>query len=586
MRNPRRFLSLRSFVTVIISLIVTVILLCTTLFFYFKTSSVLTKNYKESITNQLSQVNQQFTDQIDSIDSIIPLFLSNTMILDALESGSSTGRSSESQFLIERQMSYIYYSTSLASKNLTNCIYIICADNTIFSTYTSGALEPLAHQSQEISDTIDKTETRLMCRILQSDDNSLYFMRNLFNGNTGKYMGTFVITIDRNKWINYCIKGLDPAWFICLFNQEANINILSDPKMEPESIELQKTSTFTSTRGITFQELSLCENDYFIAAQNLSKVGLTSAVCAPKDLLFKDLEDILQSYLILLAFTVLVALFAAIVISRAITRPIDKMIYQIDQISNGKQTSLPPMKMYYEFEVWADSFNQMLKQLDSYYTDIFQQKLLLKNSEIRALQAQMDPHFLFNVLNTIAWKAEMNDNEEIYQMIISLGELLKMNTLSKQRDFIKLEQEIEYVKFYIYLQQMRFEDKISCSIRVPDSMLHCMIPCFCIQPLVENAIVHGLEPKKGKGQLILLILESGDFIDVSIIDNGVGFQSIPDIRSIQSSDEDEHTHIGLRNLDKRLELLFGEESRLRIDSIPNKCTTISFKIPFKGGRDQ
>ena len=149
----------------------------------------------------------------------------------------------------------------------------------------------------------------------------------------------------------------------------------------------------------------------------------------------------------------------------------------------------------------------MLQKLDTYYNDIFQKQILLKNAEIQALQSQMDPHFLFNVLNTIAWKAQMTDNEEIYQMVISLGELLKMNTISKEKAFIALEQEIQYVRFYIYLQQMRFEDKISCSIQIPPELLPCEIPCFCIQPLVENAIVHGLEPKKGKGTLAIQIFE-------------------------------------------------------------------------------
>lgn len=116
------------------------------------------------------------------------------------------------------------------------------------------------------------------------------------------------------------------------------------------------------------------------------------------------------------------------------------------------------MRMYREFQIWADAFNQMLKQLDIYYNDNFQKQLLLKSSEIRALQSQMNPHFLFNVLNTVAWKAQMSDNEEIYQMIISLGEFLKINTLSREKDYVRLAQEIEYVKFYVYLQQMRFED--------------------------------------------------------------------------------------------------------------------------------
>ena len=110
---------------------------------------------------------------------------------------------------------------------------------------------------------------------------------------------------------------------------------------------------------------------------------------------------------------------AAFIISRAVTRPIDTMIFHINEISKGNRSALPPEGFYQEFRVWAQSFNQMLLQLDTYYQDIYQQKLLIKNAEIRALQSQMDPHFLFNVLNTIAWKAQMIDNEEIYEMVIS-----------------------------------------------------------------------------------------------------------------------------------------------------------------------
>ena len=176
----------------------------------------------------------------------------------------------------------------------------------------------------------------------------------------------------------------------------------------------------------------------------------------------------------------------------------------------------------------------------------------------------------------------MIDNEEIYEMVISLGSLMKMNTLSRNHNFTSISKEMEYVRLYVYLQQMRFEDKISCDIQIPKQGLSCEIPCLSIQPLVENAIVHGLEPKKGKGHLIIQIIEGDDnMLEICIIDDGIGFEIIPDIQSIQHSDKDSHTHIGMKNLDKRLKLLYGPESGIKITSIPNKCTTVSFHIPRK-----
>ena len=105
---------------------------------------------------------------------------------------------------------------------------------------------------------------------------------------------------------------------------------------------------------------------------------------------------------------------------------------------------------------------------------------------------------------------------------------------------------------------------------------------FRSQPLVENALTHGLEPKRGKGRLIIQVIETDRHeMEISIIDNGIGFAQIPDISKITSSEKDSHTHIGLRNLNKRLELLFGSASRLNIESEPNICTSVSMRIPIR-----
>lgn len=235
-----------------------------------------------------------------------------------------------------------------------------------------------------------------------------------------------------------------------------------------------------------------------MASQSLERLGLTSAVAAPKDLLLENLNSTLNSYLLVTLAVALLSLMAAFIISRAVTRPIDTMIFHINEISKGNRSALPPEGFYQEFRVWAQSFNQMLLQLDTYYQDIYQQKLLIKNAEIRALQSQMDPHFLFNVLNTIAWKAQMIDNEEIYEMVISLGSLLKMNTLSRNHNFTSISREMEYVRLYVYLQQMRFEDKISCDIQIPEQVLSCEIPCLSIQPLRKTPLSTAWSPRREK----------------------------------------------------------------------------------------
>ena len=570
-------LSLRTFITVIISLTITVILVLSILFFYKGTSYILINEYEQSITAQLSQVNQQISEQIDALDSIIPMFLSNSLISNTLESINYNSVTYDSKISIEKQMSHTYYSTSLSSKNFINGIHIFSDDGTEFYIPTSGKSERDIDLNQKLLDNIDPSDPGLICMSLYSEYKSIFFARNIFSSNTGRHIGIFIVDVAPVNWIQFCAKGLDPSWFIYLYNNE--MSILSNEDMEVQSAQLL-TQIAPQNSTVSFQELTLSGEPYFVAAQELQGLHITSAVAAPKLLMMSDLNQTLKSYLLLMSGIVLIALAAAVVLSRAVTRPINKMVFHINEISQGRQDSLPPLKMHYEFQIWMNAFNEMLKKLDISYNDNFQKQLLLKNAEIQALQSQMDPHFLFNVLNTIAWKAQMSDNEEIYDMIISLGELLRINTISKESAYTLLEQEMKYVKFYIYLQQMRFEDKISFDIQVPDSLMQCKIPGFCIQPLVENAIVHGLEPKKGNGKLSINIIETKRYMEISINDNGIGFETIPDIRQIASKNDGSHTHVGLKNLDKRLELLYGEEARLHILSTPNVCTSISFRIPI------
>ena len=601
MQNIRqKTLSLRSFITITIALIVAAVQLCSILFYYRHTSDILHDHSQDAITRQLNQVNSLISEQIDSIDSAIPLFLSSNLIQTTLAETDASVQNQNEKLQIERQMSYIYCSTPLSGKNYVDSIYLLRDDDTVYHTYTSGVTEDVASISAAIRSRMEQSGSHLTCFSLSSDTDTIYFARNLYNGNTGHHMGVMALSVNSEKWMSYCTANLDPSWFITLYH--SGLSVLSDKSKARQSRELMEEFSAPQD-GVSFQELELCGETYYCAIQMQGALGLVCSVSAPKELLLKDLNNTLKSCLLLLAAAGLLSLLAAVILSRAVTRPIDRMVYQINRIAAGAKTGLPPMKLYREFHLWAKAFNDMLDRLDASYHENFQKQLLLKNAEIQALQSQMDPHFLFNILNTIAWKAQMTDQEEIYQMVVSLGELLRMNTRSKDHPFVTLEKEMEYVKLYIYLQQMRFEDKISCSIQIPSELMQCRIPCFCIQPLVENAIVHGLEPKKGKGRLIVQVIHTKEHLmEICIIDNGVGFSQLPDAVSegsagtLDLADTDtsgssgsseeasvpgSHTHIGLKNLNKRLELLFGPDARLRISSTPNVHTILSFTIPIQ-----
>lgn len=577
-----RIKTLRSFITLTIAAIATLALVCSGLFFYSKTAAVLTDNYKQLLIQQLNQINRQIYEQVSLIDSITPLFLSNTSIRDTLDPAAPQTRAPyiERKLLMERQMSYLLINNYLWNEKFINAVYIYDKDGYAYGVTPDGSQADLAEKNKEVLSSFPPDEPRLMIKTLEGDEDCLYFIRNIFSTYTGAPIATILININQHTLTRHYSSTLNQDWFVYMYNED--MSVLTKKDMRAFAQELPD---ITGGGDVGLLELTFSDANYFVASSKMSLANIISIVAAPKALIFEELNSTLLSYLLVLCAIVAAALMVSIFLSHAVTRPIDRMISHVKQISMGSRKKMPPLEMYSEFNEFANAFNHMLDQLDIYYRDNFEKQLLLKNAEIQALQSQMDPHFLFNVLNTIAWKAQMTDNEEIYQMVISLGELLKMNTVSKTTALIPLKDEIRYVRFYVYLQKMRFEDKITVDIQVDASLYDYRIPCFCIQPLVENAIVHGLEPKKGPGHLIINIIPTSEHMEISVIDNGIGFAEMPDVQQIRPSSTDSHTHVGLRNLDKRLELLYGESARLRISSTPNKCTTISFTVPYRSTND-
>ena len=310
---------------------------------------------------------------------------------------------------------------------------------------------------------------------------------------------------------------------------------------------------------------------------------LNTVVMAPKAQISKQLFNVLLPYIVVIILIIVAVTIIAFLFSRVITRPITVMKGYVDRIADGNYSEhISSLDDYEEFYSLQLSVNNMLSEIHSYHDDILEQNMLLKDAEIRALQSQINPHFLFNVLNTMAWKAQMSDNNEIYSMAIALGELLKATVISRDNFESTVEDELSYVRFYNYLQKMRFEDKIQVFFDIEPNLDKCHIPIFSIQTLVENAYVHGLEPKETSGTLTISIKKISDNVCISVVDDGVGFTKIPtfDTNETQDVQVGGHTHVGLKNLNRRLFLMYGENSSLHIESIPMEKTTISFMVPF------
>lgn len=243
------------------------------------------------------------------------------------------------------------------------------------------------------------------------------------------------------------------------------------------------------------------------------------------------------------------------------------------------------MKTRDEIGQIGSEYNRMAENIETLIEQVYKMEISQKQAEIDFLCMQINPHFLYNTLDTISWKAIMDGNGDISELTIALADLLR--AMIKKERFISVEEEIKTVKDYLFIQGQRFGDKISVVYNIDENVYPCQVPNFILQPLIENAIIHGLEPKLEKGNLYMEIQKAEDQIYFCIADDGAGMteQEISDLyRQCESNDTKQN--IGLKNVYRRLLLCYGEKSRLQIESIKNRGTRISFRLPMEKKRQQ
>lgn len=223
-------------------------------------------------------------------------------------------------------------------------------------------------------------------------------------------------------------------------------------------------------------------------------------------------------------------------------------------------------------------YNKMAENIETLIEKVYKMELTQKQAELEFLQMQINPHFLYNALDTISWMALAKGNMDVSEMTIALAELLRATI--KKESFITLREEMNTVKDYLLIQQERFGDKISAEYFVEEDAYSCMMPNFILQPVIENAIIHGLEPKIEKGKLSINISIQDEFLTFLVEDNGVGMDET-EILDLYKKCRENNTKqsIGLKNVYRRLLLCYGESSMLKIESKKEQGTRISFLIP-------
>jgi two-component system sensor histidine kinase YesM len=293
-------------------------------------------------------------------------------------------------------------------------------------------------------------------------------------------------------------------------------------------------------------------------------------------------------YLILLPCTVGFSMFAAWFISASIYVPIRKLNDITTTITKNDLQALVNSENSDEISELGQNFNIMINRIREMLNAKVKEQEILQKAELKALQAQINPHFLYNTLDTIVWMAEANDTAQVKKIVRALTSFFRI-ALSKGKDWISIREEIEHVRSYLIIQKMRYRDILNYRIEVDDDLLDGTILKLTLQPLVENAIYHGIKNKRDGGTIVVRAQRVGDnLVRLEVQDDGVGFtpQKLAQIRASLTEDglgeiTMKEEGFGLENVNKRIKLYFGKEYGLYIQSKYREGTQVVARIPLK-----
>jgi len=221
----------------------------------------------------------------------------------------------------------------------------------------------------------------------------------------------------------------------------------------------------------------------------------------------------------------------------------------------------------------AQAFNRMLDQIENLMQLVKEEEQNARRYELRALSAQINPHFLYNTLDTIIWMAEFQDSQRVVQVTKSLATYFRL-ALNQGRDLISLSDEINHVRQYLFIQKQRYGDKLEYEIDEEPDFDNLVLPKLVLQPLIENALYHGIKEKEGQGHIKLSVQRQDTGLVIRIEDDGVGFQAAGD----SSQSQLKRGGVGLQNVDQRLKLHFGDNYQMKINSVPSKGTIVEIYI--------
>nr|WP_295680762.1 sensor histidine kinase [uncultured Lachnoclostridium sp.] len=407
--------------------------------------------------------------------------------------------------------------------------------------------------------------------------------RAIIDRQNGEVIGALLVDLNYNVINNLCKKiTLGNKGYLFLLDEQGNIIYHPKQQLIYNGLINEMTLEVKECKENYFLTEGLKEKKLYVISRS-EKTGWTAVGVANVSELFEQRTQTQKLYLISTVIILLIAMLLSILIARAITRPIKKLRDSMKEVEKGNFHEKVDTYGSDEIANLGKSYNIMIQTVEELLETQVKDQEQKRKSELRALQAQINPHFLYNTLDSIVWMAEEGKNQEVVTMTASLAKLFRQS-ISNEAEEVTLRQEIDYVRNYLIIQKMRYKEQLNYDIQVPESILNYFVIKLILQPLVENALYHGVKYKEGGGTILVDGYETESTVVLQVIDDGIGMdvEELSHIFEKRKSTQ-KTNRVAVRNIHNRIQLHYGKEFGLNFESRKGYGTKVKVILPKRMG---
>ncbi|MFC5701030.1 sensor histidine kinase [Cohnella faecalis] len=554
---------------------------------YLQSAGLNRDNYIESNRKILKLVNQNLDGYLDRIDELSISPRKDAPFMDAIIS-----KEYSSQAYIQNQLKTLFYSgedieeVSIYTPSAGQLYTMSRSFVNLRQEYTDRPAEQAWYSEALKSRRFRSIESGYGRVEVSERGYFLVFHRILINIADKKPLAAISITYNL-KEVSRILQDISdkPGEFIGIFNESNDVFYVKGPPLNPENTEslLRLVPNDASDTG---QKSLTIDGENYLAIYNVSpRNGWKLITLTPNRVLNEEASQARRINLLAGAGAVFVLVVFIVIAANAITGRLNRFSRQIGLLGEGNFDVQSKIEGSDEIAQLSRKYNQMVARINDLIAERYEMQLNERNARLIALEAQINPHFLYNSLQAISTEAIIGGMDTIQEMVDALASSLRYSI--KEAETVRVREEISHIRNYALLQQARFGERLRLHIESDERSAEAWIPKMTLQILVENAIKHGLEQMTGDIDIRIVTEEAGGLLLIRVSDNGPGIapDRLTHIRERLAVNQLEYREgIGLNNVNARIKLLFGPESRLEIDSKAGYGTEVTVTLPMREER--